>query len=185
MTFTAGQRLTASLLNAAIANSPQLIQTQTLTGTQASVTFAGIPSSYNFLRLEWRVHLNAGGATDLQMQVDGNSGSNYIWSKMEAASATQMNTHAGAATTFMKIGATGSTTASYFGNGSLTIGGWANSNGFLTFSGTSTYFDSNTVDYIGTYGGLYAGNAPHNSLLIYPASNSFIAGSQFSLYGVN
>lgn len=165
-------------------NTPQLIQNQTLGATASSVTFSNIPATYNSLRLEWRVHLNTGGATDLEMQVDGNTGSNYLWSKMESASATQSNFHAGAATTLMKIGAVGGTTANYFGNGSLTIGGWANTTGFLSFSGTSTYFDSNTVDYVGTYGGLYAGNAPHNSLTIFPAANSFAVGSQFSLYGL-
>lgn len=165
-------------------NVPQLIQSQTLTSTAASVTFSSIPA-YNNLRLEWRAHLSSGGATDLEMQVDGNVGSNYVWSKMESNSGTQANFHAGAATTLMKIGAVGGTTANYFGNGSLTIAGWANANGFLSFSGTSTYFDSNTTDYVGTYGGLYASVAPHNSLLIFPAAGSFAAGSQFSLYGVN
>lgn len=170
---------------ALLQNAPQQIATQTLIANAASVTFSSIPATYNFLRLEWRVHLSAGGATDLEMQVDGNSGTSYLWSKMESASATQMNTHAGAAASFMKIGATGATTSGYFGNGSLTIGGWANTTGYLTFSGTSTYFDSNTTDYVGTYGGLYANAAPHSSLTIFPASNSFLAGSQFSLYGVN
>ena len=165
-------------------NTPQLIQNITLAGSAANVNFTSIPSTYNNLRLEWRTHLVSGGATDLEMQVDGNSSALYLWSKMESSSGTQANFHAGAATTLMKIGAVGGTTANYFGNGSLTIAGWANTAGYLSFSGTSAYFDSNTVDYVGTYGGLYASVAPHSSLLIFPASGSFATGSQFSLYGV-
>ena len=164
--------------------APKLIRPTTLAAPAASVTFSAIPA-YSNLRLEWRARLTSGGPTDLEMQVDANSSALYLWSKMESASASQANFHSGAAATLMKIGAVGGSTAGYFGNGSLTIAGWANATGYVSFSGTSAHFDSNSVDYIGTYGGLYASVAPHNSLMIFPASGSFAAGSQFSLYGVN
>jgi hypothetical protein len=165
-------------------NTPQLIANQTLVANTPSVTFNNVPA-YNNLRLEWRTHLNAGGATDLEMQIDGSAASLYVWSKMESMSTTQSNFHSGAATTFMKVGAASATTANYFSSGSLTIAGWGSSTGYLSFSGTSAFFDTNAVDYIGTYGGLFAATGPHTSLTIFPAGNQFAAGSQFSLYGVN
>lgn len=176
--------LTAYWSGTAWVYPPQLIQNVTLTGSGASVTFSNIPAVFNSLRLEWRVHLSSGAITDLLMQVDGVTSSSYLWSKMESSSTTQANVHSGAAVAFMRIGLLGAGTAGYFGNGMLTIGGWSNANGDLSFSGTSAYFDSNTVDAIGTYGGLYAGGAPHSSLKIFPAASSLAAGSQFSLFGL-
>ena len=176
--------LTAYWSGTAWVYPPQLIQDVALTSTTASITFSNVPSVFNFLRLEWRIHLNTGAITDLLMQVDGNTGSNYLWSKMESSSTTQANVHSGALVTSMRIGLLGTGTAAYFGEGALTIGGWSNPTGDLTFSGTSAYFDSSTVDAIGTYGGLYAGATPHSSLKIFSAANSLAAGSQFSLFGL-
>lgn len=164
---------------------PQVVDSESLTGSASFVTLT-VPTGpgYNFLQLEWRAHLTSGGPTDLLMQVDGNTGSSYVWAKMEAVSAAQSNFHAGAAATTTKIGAVGGTTAGYFASGSLSIAGWATATGYMSTSGTSTLFDSNTSDYVGTYGDLFAVNGPHSSIKIYPASGSFAAGSQFLLLGL-
>lgn len=176
--------LTAQWSGTAWVYPPQVIRSQILSGTTAFITFSGLPAVFNFLRLEWRVHLDTGGPTDLLMQIDGVTTANYLWSKMEAASATQSNFHAGAAATVMKIGAVSGDSPGYFASGSFSIAGWSTGTGDLSTSGTSTLFDSNTVDYIGAYGALYAGAGPHTSIKIFPAANNFIAGSQFLLYGL-
>lgn len=162
----------------------QQIRSQTLAVTAASVTFSGLPTVFNFLRLEWWVHRASTGPTDLTMQVDGISTNNYLWSKMESASAVQGNSHSGAATNIMKIGALGGTSSAYFSAGSVSIAGWSSNAGYLTTSGTSTLFDTNSVDYLDLTGSLFAGTGPHTSLTISALSGSLAAGSQFLLLGL-
>lgn len=162
---------------------PQVIASQKLATAAASVTFSGLPATFSVLRLDWRVHLTSGGPTDLLMQVDGDSTSHYLWAKSEAVSGASGPGHGGAATTFMKIGALGGTTANYFSSGTLSISGWTGT-GHLSVSGTSSLFDTNSVDYTGVYGGLYAAPPPHTSLTLFPPSSTFTAGSQFVLSGV-
>lgn len=176
--------LTAYWSGSAWVYPPQVIRSQTLAANTAFLTFSGLPSVFSFLRLEWRVHLDAGGPTDLLMQVDGVTSPNYLWAKAEEVGGSMTAFHAGGAATIMKIGATSGTTANYFASGSVAIAGWSAAVGYLSTSGTSALFDSNTTDYVGTYGDLFAGTAPHASLKIYPAANNMIAGSQFLLYGL-
>lgn len=184
MIYETDRGLTAYWSGTAWVYQPQVIKSQTLTGTTAALTFSAVPAVFSFLRLEWRVHLDTGGPTDLLMQVDGITTANYLWAKAEEVGGSMTAFHAGAATTTMKIGAASATTSGYFSSGSMAIAGWNASTGYLSTSGTSTLFDSNSTDYVGTYGDLFAGTAPHASLKIYPAAGSFVAGSQFLLYGV-
>lgn len=163
---------------------PQPIWSTTLGATTATLTTPPLPSVFNFLRLEWRVHLASGGATDLLMQVDGDTTAHYLWGKVEEASGAAGNGHGGGAQAFMKIGACGGSTGNYFSHGSLSIAGWHGGTGHLAVSGTSALFDTNSVDYVGTYGGLYAAPPPHTTLTIYPAASTFVAGTQFLLTGV-
>lgn len=163
----------------------QLVKRRVVSGSAvSSVSLDSLPAVFTSLRLEWWAHLTSGGPTDLLMQVDGNTGANYTWAKMEAASATQSNFHGNAAATTTKIGAIGGTTSGYFASGTITIAGWNNSTGYVSTSGTSTLFDSNTADYVGAYGGQLVVAAPHSSLQIAPASGQLAVGSQFSVYGM-
>lgn len=163
---------------------PQQIRSVTLGTSAASVTLSGIPAVFNFLRLEFWVHRATTGPTDLTMQVDGISTNNYLWAKMESASAVQGNSHAGAATNIMKIGALGGTSSAYFSAGSVSIAGWSSNAGYLATTGTSALFDTNTVDYLDLTGSLFAGTGPHTSLTISALSGSLAAGSQFLLLGL-
>lgn len=163
---------------------PQVVWSTTLATNQASVTTPTLTQVFNFLRLEYWVHRTAAGSTDLTMQVDSVTTNNYLWSKMESSSTTQGNSHSGAATNIMKVGTLGGTTSAYFSTGSVTIGGWASSGGYLTTTGTAALFDSNTVDFIDVTGSLFAGTGPHSTLTFAPLAGSLQAGSRFLLIGL-
>jgi hypothetical protein len=166
-------------------NTPQLIQTQTLGSTTASVTFT-VPASpaYTRLSLYWRARLSAAGSQDLELQFDGDTAAHYLWAKVEASNGAAGGAHAGASpVAIIKIGVVSGDTASYFGSGRQDIEGWSNSTGFLTCTGPYANFDVAGTDWSGNASGIYLATGPHTSIKVFPAANSFVAGSTFSLYG--
>jgi hypothetical protein len=60
-----------------------LISTTTLTG--ATTTLSSIPSTYNSLQIVIRLPLNATDNQELQMRINGDTGSTYIWGSSWAA----------------------------------------------------------------------------------------------------
>ena len=160
----------------------QLAPTQILGATTASVTFSSIPAVTR-LQLVARFRYSTTGAVDVMMQLDGNTGSNYLWTKLESNATVVSGTRSGALTTSAKLGVLSGTNASNFGSGQYTIDGWANATGFCTWTGTYANYDSATADWAATIAGMFAVVGPHNAVKIFPSANSFAAGSQFSIYG--
>jgi hypothetical protein len=160
----------------------QIAPTQVLVGTTASVTFSNIPAVTRLLWL-WRGRSSAAGLVDVEMQFDGNTGTNYLWSKGGSNNGASAAAHSAAAVAFMKIGIADGTTASYFSSGRLDIDGWSQSTGFATASGTGTLFSTTTSDAAEVYAGQFNVVGPHSSIKVLLSANSFAAGSQFSLYG--
>lgn len=154
-----------------------------LVGTTASVTFSSIPAMTRVL-LFWRGRSSAAVGSDLLMQIDGNTGNNYQWAKIESTSGTATGSHSGAATSSVRIGVVDGTTASYFGSGHQTLDGWANSTGFLTNTGPYGGFGTATLDQSGTASGIFGVVGPHNAIKVFPSANSFAAGSQLTLLGI-
>lgn len=162
---------------------PGQVGSSILNITTASVTFSSIPA-FNRIVVYWRARTSASGLTDLLVRIDGNTGSNYLWSKGGGINGAASAAHAGALTTSMKAGILDATTASYFSSGTFTIDGWVNSTGFTTLSGTGALFSTTTVDAAEAYSGQFNVVGPHTSITLLPGTNSFAAGSQFSLYGM-
>ena len=180
MSFTAGQRIKASYLNAQVT----MLQQNVLTATTASVTFSSIPT-YPRLVLFWRARLSAAGPQDINLQIDGNNGSQYLYNYIDAVNGATDAHHSGGLVTSIIVGTADGNTANYFASGDLSLDGWANATGYLTMAGTWANFSTTTTDIVGAIGGLYQGVGPHSSFTLTPASGSFAAGSQFSLYGYN
>jgi hypothetical protein len=183
-TFSAGQRLSAAALNSAFASTPQLISTVTLTGTQATISFAVVANAYTRLTLYWRGQLSTSGPADVTLQVDGNSGTNYLWAKDEGDNGTATSSHAATLTTVMKIGVITGVTGGYFGSGRQDIEGWSSVTGALTCSGAYGNFQVAGTDWAGTTSGISQSAGPHSNLTVATSSGSFAAGSTFSLYGL-
>lgn len=161
----------------------QLAPTQVLGTTTASITFSGIPAATRLV-LYWRARMSVGGSQNIQMRIDGNTGSSYLWNQVQASSGAAAASHSAAATTFIVVGSADGATASYFGSGMQNLDGWSNSTGFMTTNGTFANFNAIGTDSSGTAGGIFLVVGPHTSLTLFPAANSFAAGSQFSLYGL-
>jgi len=160
----------------------QAALTQVLGSTTASVTFSGLPAVSRIM-LAWRVRSSASGGVFVQMQIDGNTGSVYLWNKNSASAGTASNAHSGALVTAINIGVSDGNTASYFGNGYTVIDGWGSATGFASCCGSFTNFATTTADDIGNAGGLYTGAVgPHTSVKMFLSANSFVSGSQFSVY---
>lgn len=160
----------------------QIAPTQVLLANTASITFTGISGLYTRLMLFWRGRSDTTGPFDILMQLDANTGSNYLWTKNEESNGTQGSSHGGAATTSIKIGVIGAGTTSYFASGHQTIDGWANSTGFATTVGPYTNFGSTTTDWAGVAGGQFNVVGPHSSVKVLPSSGNLAPGSQISLY---
>lgn len=178
---------TLELYLLATSSGPQLVSEQILTATTASVTFSNIPA-YTRLMLFTRTKLNTGGSVDLIMQLDGDTGSHYVWEKAESNNSTVAGAGSSGLTTTPHLGVVpDTTTANYFGNSTHTIDGWASSTGYATWTGTYSAYTAATGagSWSGNSSGIYTGAVgPHNSIKLFPASNSFGAGSQFAVYGL-
>jgi hypothetical protein len=161
----------------------QQIANTTLGASAASVTFNNIPA-YTRIMLVWRAQSSASGAVDVNLQIDGNTGNNYLWSKVESNSGTAAASHAGALTNIIKIGVADGTTTSYFANGSQMIDGWSSATGFLTCTGPYGMFTSTTADRSGTASGQFGVVGPHTSIKVSLSANVFQPGTEMAVYGL-
>ena len=163
--------------------SPQLVGEQILTNTATSVTFSSIPA-WTFLTVDWFARSTVSGGVNVQMQIDGNTGNNYLWDKggsHNGVSAAAWDGGAGVAQAV--VGVIGGNTANYFSTAHWTLNGWNNTSGHLTGTGISAAFDAVATDWSEVYAMHYSGVGPHTSIKIFPASGSFTVGSQFTVYG--
>lgn len=160
----------------------QIAPTQVLGGTTASVTFSSIPAVRR-LMVKWMAKGNSGTPQDLRLQIDSAT-SNYQMAKLVGRSAAASVTTA-AGGLYVPAGVLpSSTTANYFGSGSIDIQAWASTSAFLTFSAISATYDTTTSYWTELYNGQYLVVGPHSSITLSPASGSFVAGSEFSLYAL-
>jgi hypothetical protein len=185
MTFTAGQRVTAAALNG---NTFQQLQTTTLSGTQTSVILT-VPTgtAYNFLTVKWRVRgATAVAGEQMWLQLNGDSGNNYLWQINQANNATVAGSASGAAVAKIQIATTigSSATANYFASGSFEIGGASDTANFKTVQGTATAYSSTTSSWGGTYAGQWNSTAAVTSITLFPqGASGFAAGCIFTLFG--
>lgn len=184
MSFTAGQRLTASALNSAFALTPTLIQSTILSSSASQITIT-IPAGYNHLTGVFSVRQDStsGGAFCL-MRLNGDSGNNYTFQSFYGHATTATTSNSGA-TSSVNIGVTPgpADTANYFGDGQFAIGNIASS----VFKPISSYWQcatSVTNAYAGTGGGLWLSTAAVTSVTLLPSSGNLVAGSSMSIYGL-
>lgn len=185
--FAAGQRIKASYLNQGV----QLIQSQVLAATTASVSFSAIPTTYNHLELRWHGRTTSGNTSDnLIMRINGDSGPNYDWELLAGLNTTASATPSLGDSKLLLgtlVGGTG--TAGFFSNGTVDIQGWSQSGAshVVTVSGKwyACWSNSAATSQTGAMGGLYTPSSAATSLTLTPAAGSFAAGSVFSLYGWN
>jgi len=161
-------------------------------GGAASIDFTSIPSTYTDLLLKLSLRSsNADGFTgNATMRLNANSGANYSFRTLFAATATPASGN-GSAGTSVTIGGTdgASLTANTFNNAEIYIPNYAGSNN-KSFSVDTVSENNASTDY--TYqllleAGLWSQTTAINQITIYSGtvgSTNFVQYSTASLYGI-
>lgn len=164
---------------------PAQVATQKLGVAAASVTFSSLPA-FNRYKVFWYARASdASVAEPIFIQLNGDTGNNYLWEVNQANNATVNGTSSGGAVAHIQIGtmAGNSATANYFSAGEFTIDG-AQGSLFKIAQGTAAAFSTTSNMWNGTYSGQWNSTAVVTSVTIFPGNvANFVAGSQFSVYG--
>lgn len=171
------------------AGSYESIATFSLASNTASVTFSSIPSTYASLQLRYSgrsTTTGTGVGDNLYINLNSDTGSNYTYHQILGDGSTASATGGTAQTRLNVQNALprNSVTSSVFGVGIFDLHDYAST----TKNKTSRMFYGTDVN--GTEGkvylssGLWISTSAVNSITLAPQSNSFLAGSVFSLYGI-
>jgi len=169
--------------------SPQLFQEVITTGSQASVTFSGIPATFRDLEIRVRGRSDA-AATNIKVmaQFNADTGANYQYQINQSYSSGTLFAQTPNATSAALGEITGATaTASYVGMIKATVGNYRATTGFK--QGLSVW--GNTIG-TGTFS-IGAGNngfawssaSAIISVKVFPLAGNFVDNSIISLYLVN
>ena len=162
------------------------LSTVTLSTTTASVEFAGIPTGYKHLQIRAISRDNrASTANSLLIRVNGDTGSNYAFHRLIGDGSTASASSAASQTeTYAYIQPCANSTANIFGAGIIDILDYSNTSKtkvFRTLGGN----DQNGSGFISLYSGLWNNTSAINTIRLYPDNAaSFVANTQFTLYGV-
>ena len=158
--------------------------------TVASITFAGIPSTYKHLQIRATLKTNRAtfGNDGLYIRVNGATSSysqHYVIGDGSSASAS-----GGGGNTQILIGWTGTNVANYFGTNIIDILDYANTSKYKTIRSLGGVDLNGTVagagGLVALHSGMYYGNTDAITSLVFTSSNAadFQQYSQFSLYGI-
>ena len=171
-----------------MANTYQLIQSYTATGTVSSIDFTVIPSTYTDLVVKLSTRTSDTTANDssaIALQFNGDNGSNYTRRSLvgDGASATSTN----ATTTSMRIGftTTNGCTANTFGNCEIYIPNYAGSTQKSVSADAVAENNSATYIYAALNAGLWTSTAAISSIKIIAPSFNFLTNSTATLYGIS
>lgn len=153
------------------------ISTQTLGSASASVTFSSIPSTYTDLVLECVFGVTAG--TDLQLQFNGDTASNYSSTRVVANGTTAASTNT-TSLTYIQPRTPANQPSTVSTTWRININSYANTTSNKT---TISRYDSATV-FTEADVGLWRSTSAITSLIVTANSSTFVTGSTFTLYGI-
>lgn len=166
------------------------ISTTTLSGTQASVTFSSIPSTYKHLRIHMTMRSDRAGAENeiLFVRFNGNTGSNYASHFIRSNSDYGVTVGSYTSETYMRgeqYPATGDT-ANAFGVAIIDVTDYANTTNNKTqriLSGKKAL--STAQDAVSLRSGLWLSTSAISSITLgNQLGSNFVSGSRFTLYGI-
>lgn len=165
----------------------QLIASNTLGSSAASVTFSSIPNTYTDLVLKWSARTDASGSQydSIYLKFNGNS-ANYSRVTLRgngAAAASQIASNQTEANILISASApTG--TANTFSNVELYIPNYAGSTN-KPFSSFSAQENNTTTAFIFANANLWSNTSAITSIALTPEIGpNFVSGSSFFLYGI-
>ena len=168
-----------------MANTYELIASNVLSTTAASVTFSAIPATYTDLVFRWSAR-NTGAGENAQIRFNADSASNYSRTNLYG-DGTSANSIRGTSETYFYFGFSidsSTRTASTFANAELYIPNYtvaANKpiSGFSIIETNAAACDTPAV-----IAALWRNTAAITSIEVGPVTNSFASGSSFYLYGI-
>lgn len=164
---------------------PQLIYKTVLAATTASIPVTIPAAGFSTLRVVWSASCNdATSASYLTLQLNGDTGTNYLYEYNQINTATPGGGNSGGVTDRIRVGTmpASAATSGYFGSGEFVIAA-ASGSTYKAVNGRSTSVTSTTAGFSGTYGGLWLNTAAITSLTLLSPSGSLLAGTSISVYG--
>jgi hypothetical protein len=165
-------------------NSYESIATVSLTGSQATISFTSIPSTFKHLQLRFIARSTRVSAGDyVNMRFNGNSSSIYAKHSLNGdGSGAGSNAQTSAAQIELNRIAAANATANVFGAGVIDILEYTNTNTNKTTRALIAY-DNNGSGEVHFQSGLFANTSAITSIA-FTCNNDFAANTQFALYGI-
>lgn len=156
-----------------------------VTSTTGNVLFSSIPANLRRVRISWRARSNDAAAfVNMRFRVNSVATNSYS-SEIDFAVGAAPSAGAESATTSGHAGdCTGAGAgAGIFGTGEISIQSWdistTNNLGWNAWAQAMVSGNISTRS-----GGLFNGNGPYTSLLLFPSAGSLVVGSDFQLEGI-
>jgi hypothetical protein len=162
----------------------ELIQTQILGSTTASITFSGLAtyaSTYEHLQIRYTARQTNTGSVGMSMRLNGDTASNYSYHYLGGTGSSVLAA-AGVTQTSMIVGSAFGTSAAAnaFGAGVIDL-----TDAFSTSKNKTTRtLEGRSSEWIALISGNWRNTASITSIQLFPDVYSFVTGSRFSLYGI-
>jgi hypothetical protein len=166
-----------------MANTLIPIQTYTLTGSAATVTFSNIPQNYTDLKVVTSVRSDTGSFQSIRMTVNGAT-TNYSNRRLYGEGAGAYSDASTPSWLIQTAVSSTSETASTFGNAEFYIPNYASSN-YKSVSVDSVSETNATTAYAFLSAGLWSQTTAISSIGFSMSSGNFVSGSTFTLYGIS
>ena len=151
------------------------LATETLSGSDASVTFSSIPATYRDLIVV--ANIDASAFSDFRVRVNGDTGSNYPSVRMQGSGST-----AASATfdlTFFRFNGNSDMDTDFSFVSIIQVMDYSATDKHKTF-----LVRSNSSSGVDAHAGRWANTDAVTSLEVFPSTGTFEIGSTFSLYGI-
>ena len=163
-----------------------------LTSAQADVTFSSITQAYRTLVIRSSVANTSGGAQDLWLQINGDTGSNYSTVYLISNGSSALTNQATPMTKASFSNGAGGVSAANFTPSIITIADYTKTDKYKTLSGIAGLAsnNSNVNDYnaytVGATGCSYVGTQNAiTSIKVFSSGGNLATGSRISLYGIS
>ena len=167
----------------------EAISTTYLEADAATVTFSGIPATYEHLQLRVSSHDTYDASYDiLYARFNDDSGTNYSYHRMEG-SGSSTGAGGGTGKTYAWLGKAegsyGATLSTTYGVLVVDILDYANTNKNTTTQALSMVVDPRPTNIVQFSSSLWDDTSAINKIVFYPIySSAFVRGTTFSLYGI-
>lgn len=170
------------------AGAYDLLETTVLSTTSSSVTFSSLgsyASTYKHLQIRATMRANGTTLTTFRIRLNGDTGSNYASHRLLGNGST-VTSSASTSSVAMFLGnrLPGDSTANSFTASVIDILDFGSSSKNTTIRNLSGFSDGVNGHNIVLSSGFWNNTAAVTSIEVSSASDSFVSGSRFSLYGV-